>query len=76
MSGVIMLTNCREPAQRKDLDHLIGAIAREMVQIKSKTGFMPRYRCSGTKFSGTEASNIFVRVTQFQFIGVNLKFSL
>ena len=42
----------RETPQRKDLDHLIGCITREMVQVKRDSGVMPKFRCSGTKFSG------------------------
>ena len=42
----------RDAAQRRDLDHLIGVIAREMKKIKEYSGAMPRYRCSGTRFSG------------------------
>ena len=49
----------RDSAQRRDLDHLIGVIAREMKRIKEESGAMPRYRCSGTKFSG--------RTIQFRF---------
>jgi len=44
-----ILLKTRESAERKDLDYLIGAIAREMVRIKHASGLMPKYRCSGTK---------------------------
>lgn len=44
-----IILKTRESAERKDLDYLIGAIAREMVKIKQSTGLMPAYRCSGTK---------------------------
>ena len=42
----------REPPQRKDLDHLIGCITREIVRAKKDSGKLPSYRCTGTKFSG------------------------
>lgn len=44
-----IILKTRESAERKDLDYLIGAIAREMVKIKQSSGIMPIYRCSGTK---------------------------
>ena len=57
----------REAAQRRDLDHIIGVIAREMKKIKEDSGAMPRFRCSGTRFSGRNIQFKFQENTSLQF---------
>jgi len=63
----------REPAQRRDLDHLIGLIAREMKKIKEESGAMPRYRCAGTRFSGRNIQFRFLDATSMEFYKRTIK---
>ena len=63
----------RDAAQRRDLDHLIGVIAREMKKIKEYSGAMPRYRCSGTRFSGRNIHFKFPNVNSMEFYKTTIK---
>ncbi|KAL5250200.1 hypothetical protein ACHWQZ_G016059 [Mnemiopsis leidyi] len=60
-------------AQRKDLDHLIGVIAREMKRIKEDSGVMPHYRCSGTKLSGRNIQFRFTDRDSLEFYKKTIK---
>lgn len=59
--------NSREAAKRRDLDHIIGLVARELRQMKMETGSLPRYRCSGTRFIGRNIQMRFPDLESLEF---------